>query len=50
MSTSDMADYYDVIVVGLGGHGAATVAYLSEQYKDLRVLGVEQFDLTHKNG
>jgi hypothetical protein len=41
---------FDVIVVGLGGHGSSTLAYLAKNHPNLRVLGIEQFSVTHKNG
>lgn len=39
---------YDVIVVGLGGHGSS-VAYHAAK-RGLRVLGLEQFDIGHVRG
>jgi sarcosine oxidase len=39
---------YDVIVVGLGGMGSATLCHLAG--RGLRVLGLEQFDLLHEYG
>jgi sarcosine oxidase len=41
---------YDVIVIGLGCHGSATLAYLAKNYPYLKVLGIEQFSVTHGNG
>lgn len=45
-----MTEDYDVIVVGLGGHGSATLAYLAKNFPYLKVLGIEQFSVTHGNG
>lgn len=43
------ANYYDVIVVGVGSMGAATCSYLAA--KGCKVLGLEQFDIVpHENG
>ena len=39
---------YDVIVVGIGGMGSATVFELAS--RGLRVLGLEQFDIPHDQG
>lgn len=39
---------FDVIVLGLGGMGSATVAALAR--RDVRVLGLEQFPLVHHRG
>ncbi len=39
---------YDVIVVGVGGMGSATVYELAS--RGLRVLGLEQFDVPHDQG
>ncbi len=39
---------YDVIVVGVGGMGSATVYELAS--RGLRVLGLEQFDIPHDQG
>ena len=39
---------YDVIVVGIGGMGSATVHELAS--RGLRVLGLEQFDIPHDQG
>ena len=39
---------YDVIVVGVGGMGSATVYQLAR--RGLRVLGLEQFDIPHDQG
>jgi sarcosine oxidase len=39
---------YDVIVVGLGGMGSATLFHLAR--RGLRVLGLERFDLLHEHG
>lgn len=43
------ANFYDVIVVGVGSMGAATCSYLAA--KGCKVLGLEQFDIIpHENG
>jgi sarcosine oxidase len=39
---------YDVIVIGLGGMGAATVCHLAN--RGLRLLGIDQFDVPHTLG
>jgi sarcosine oxidase len=39
---------YDVIVLGLGGMGSATLFHLAR--RGLRVLGLERFDLIHEYG
>jgi sarcosine oxidase len=39
---------YDVIVLGLGGMGGATLFHLAR--RGLRVLGLERFDLVHEYG
>ena len=39
---------YDVIVLGLGGMGSATLLHLAR--RGLRVLGLERFDLVHEYG
>jgi sarcosine oxidase len=39
---------YDVIVLGLGGMGSATLYHLAR--RGLRVLGLERFDLIHEQG
>ena len=39
---------YDVIVVGIGGMGSATVYELAS--RGLKVLGLEQFDIPHDQG
>jgi sarcosine oxidase len=39
---------YDVIVVGVGGMGSATVAHLAR--RGIRVLGLEQYDIPHDRG
>jgi sarcosine oxidase len=43
-----MAQRYDVIVIGVGGMGAAAVCALARRGQ--RVLGIEQFDLGHELG
>jgi sarcosine oxidase len=39
---------YDVIVLGLGGMGSATLLHLAN--RGVRVLGLERFDLVHEYG
>jgi sarcosine oxidase len=39
---------YDVIVLGLGGMGSATLCHLAR--RGLRVLGLERYDLLHEYG
>jgi sarcosine oxidase len=39
---------YDVIVLGIGGMGSATLFHLAS--RGLRVLGLERFDLVHEYG
>ena len=39
---------YDVIVIGVGGMGSATVYHLAR--RGLKVLGLEQFDIPHELG
>lgn len=39
---------YDVVVVGVGGMGSATVAHLAR--RGVRVLGLEQYDIPHDRG
>ncbi|MCH8252213.1 MAG: FAD-dependent oxidoreductase, partial [Planctomycetes bacterium] len=39
---------YDVIVIGVGGMGSATVYHLAR--RGLSVLGLEQFDVAHDRG
>jgi len=41
---------YDYIVVGLGGHGSATLAQLAEAFPDNKILGIEQFTIAHGFG
>ncbi len=43
-----MTDRYDVIVLGVGGMGAATVSHLAERGAD--VLGLERYDVPHGYG
>src|SRR5204863_9237126 len=43
-----LLNQYDVIVVGLGGMGSATLYHLAR--RGLRVLGLERFDLQHEYG
>ena len=44
-----MNSIYDVIVIGLGSMGSSSLYYLS-QNKNLKTLGLEQFDLVHSKG
>ncbi len=39
---------YDLIVVGLGGHGSSILHHAAK--RGLRVLGIEQFDIGHARG
>ncbi|THE65206.1 N-methyl-L-tryptophan oxidase [Salinadaptatus halalkaliphilus] len=43
-----MSDRYDVIVLGVGGMGAATTAHLADRGAD--VLGLERYDVPHDYG
>lgn len=43
-----MADKYDVVVLGLGGVGSSSLAYLA--LRNSRVLGIEQFGPGHDMG
>ena len=43
-----IASRYDVIVIGVGGMGSATVYQLARRGR--RVLGLEQFDIPHEQG
>ncbi|PJF41601.1 MAG: N-methyl-L-tryptophan oxidase [Chloroflexi bacterium] len=43
-----MGQTYDVIVVGVGGMGSATLYHLAKRGK--KVLGLEQFDVPHEMG
>ncbi len=43
-----MSDQYDVIVIGVGGMGSATVAHLAARGVD--VLGLERRDIPHSYG
>ncbi|MBZ0278227.1 MAG: N-methyl-L-tryptophan oxidase [Anaerolineae bacterium] len=45
---ADSATQYDVIVIGVGGMGSATVYELAKRGK--KVLGLEQFDIPHTMG
>jgi sarcosine oxidase len=47
-AAADVPSTYDVIVVGLGGLGAATTCQLARAGQ--RVLGIEQFELGHDRG
>ena len=39
---------YDLIVIGVGGMGSATVYHAAR--RGLKVLGLEQFDIPHAQG
>jgi sarcosine oxidase len=41
-------DFFDVIVIGVGSMGASTCYNLAK--KGIKVLGLEQFDITHEMG
>ena len=43
-----LARRFDVIVIGVGGMGSATVYHLAQRGK--RVLGLERFDIPHNMG
>lgn len=43
-----MTDRYDVIVLGVGGMGAATISHLAE--RGANVLGLERYDVPHGYG
>ncbi len=43
-----MAEQYDVIVVGVGGMGSATLYHLAK--RGLNVLGIDQFQIPHEMG
>lgn len=45
---SEPSRRYDVIVIGVGGMGSATVYHLAR--RGLRVLGIERFDIPHELG
>jgi sarcosine oxidase len=42
------ANHYDVIVIGVGGMGSATIYHLAKRRK--KVLGLERFDIPHEMG
>lgn len=44
----DSNEIYDVVVIGLGSVGSAACYYLAQE--GIKVLGLEQFGLTHENG
>src|SRR3990170_4332892 len=46
--TSMTSHRYDVIVIGVGGMGSATVYHLARRGK--RVLGLERYDIPHAMG
>lgn len=48
MASFDKDSVFDCIVIGLGGHGSATVAEMAT--RGLKVLGIEQFGRIHENG
>lgn len=41
---------FDAIVIGLGGHGSATIASLAKNFPELKVLGLEKYTACHSNG
>lgn len=43
-----MANHYEVIVVGIGAMGSATLYHLAK--RGLNTLGIEQFDIPHEMG
>ena len=48
LNRSEVAERYDVIVVGVGSMGASTCYHLAK--RGFRVLGLEQFDIPHEQG
>ncbi len=44
----EIPNHYDVIVLGVGGMGSATVYQLAKRGR--RVLGIERFDIPHEQG
>ena len=48
MSRPSAASRYDVIVIGIGGMGSATVYHLAR--RGFSVLGIERFDIPHELG
>lgn len=48
MDSAHDCGVYDVIVVGVGGHGSAIVANLAQSGQ--KVLGLEQFTPVHNRG
>lgn len=46
----EQSKVYEVIVVGLGGHGSAALAMLAKSCPAGSVLGIEQFQPAHANG
>ncbi|KAK9831817.1 hypothetical protein WJX74_010519 [Apatococcus lobatus] len=46
---SEEVPRYEAIVLGLGGHGSASLYHLSKQLGD-KVLGIEQFGVAHDKG
>lgn len=51
-SLRNMASFetYDYVVVGLGGHGSATLAQIAQSFPESKVLGIEQFTMAHGQG
>ncbi len=43
-----MSDQYDAVVIGVGGMGSAALLHLAR--RNIRVLGLEQFDIPHEFG
>lgn len=41
---------FDAIVIGLGGHGSATVAALAKNYPEWKILGIEKYTPCHSKG
>ena len=48
MQVNSSKDIYDVIVIGVGSMGSATLYELAK--RGLNVLGLEQFSIVHENG
>jgi len=41
---------FDTIMIGLGGHGSATIASFAKNNPQLKVLGIEKYTPCHSNG
>jgi glycine/D-amino acid oxidase-like deaminating enzyme len=47
---NEHTEVVDYLVVGLGGHGSATLAALAKAKPDAKILGIERFDPAHGFG